>query len=71
MSAEDGRQYGEPDPISRAEYVGHEGRIIRLEEASKHFATREWVLWRGYAVMSFIALTATAITAAIIRAAVS
>ncbi len=67
---------GEPDPISRAEYIGHEGRIPRLEEwrfshdkeHDKHVATQAWVYRVGYTVAAVIASAAASIVAALVRA---
>lgn len=68
----DGRR-GEPDPFSRADYQGLEGRIIRLEEFrhahdkehSDHVATHAWVYKRGYVVAGLVATVAASVGAAL------
>ena len=74
-AAEKGDVRGEPDPISPADYLGHEGRLIRLEEFRNshekmhedHVATHAWVYKKGYAVAALIATIAATIAVAIIR----
>ena len=66
---------GEPDPISRVDYQGYEGRIIRLEEFRRfhekehtdHVATRAWVYKVGYIVVGLVATAAATIGAALVN----
>ena len=67
---------GEPDPISPAVHLGHEGRIIRLEEFRQahdkthedHVATRAWVYKTGLALAGIIATIAASVGAALVTA---
>ena len=67
---------GEPNDISRVDYPGYEGRIIRLEEwrnshnemHAEHVATHEWVYKVGFAVVTVIATVAATIAAAVVGA---
>lgn len=73
--AEMGDARGEPDPISLADYLGHEGRIIRLEEFRQahekthedHVATHAWVYKTGFALVALVATVAASIGAAVVR----
>jgi len=69
-----GDERGEPDPISLADYLGHEGRIIRLEEFRQthekthedHVATHAWVYKKEFVLVAIIATIATSIGAAVV-----
>ena len=75
-STQTGEARGEPDPISQADYLGHEGRLIKLEEFRKahekthddHVATHAWVYKTGFALVALIATIAASIGAAAVRA---
>lgn len=66
----------EPEQLTRAEYQSHEGRIQALESFMDYHqqhhddvvATREWVLIRGYIVAGVVAMIASSLGAAAVRA---
>ena len=72
-----------PEPTSLAAYYGLDGRIIRLEEQRKahekehtahekehgeHVATKKWVYQKGWAVAALVAVVASSIAVALLRA---
>ncbi|MDE0116079.1 MAG: hypothetical protein OXT07_05625 [bacterium] len=67
---------GEPDPISRVDYQGHEGRIIKLEEWRKshekehtdHVATEAWVYKVAIGAAAAIATAGASIVVSLVRA---
>ena len=73
--AHTGDERGEPDAISRADYQGHEGRIIRLEEFRQshekehndHVATHAWVYKVGYIVVGLVATLGATLGAALVN----
>ena len=72
------RELGEPDPISRAQYQHHEGRIIRLEEFrdshttehTNHVATHAWVYRVGWKALTVTLGLAVSVAWLIVRATI-
>ena len=67
-AAEVGDVRREPDPISRADYQGHEVRIIKLEEFRNHVATREWVYKSAFIAIGIVSTVGATVGSALVRA---
>ncbi len=62
-----------PDDIERSRQIARidnqslGDRVKTLETDAKHYATREWVLLKGYSVIALVAIVASSLVATIVR----